>query len=615
MFQRKILHVMLTICAVALLAPSGVRAQQSYAVIKQDGVGMKTRDGVKLYADIYRPKADGKFPVILMRTPYDKSTGWAVGPAYEMATHGYVVIVQDVRGRYTSEGEWYPFRHESEDGYDTIEWAAALPFSNGKVGMTGGSYVGATQMLSAIAHPPHLAGICPVVTASNYHDGWTYQSGALEQWFDQNWSTQLATNTMWRLIAKNTNALQGVRVLPLTQYPAFNYAALPAGADATAEIAPYYLDWLAHPSYDEYWKQWSIEEHFSDIRVPALHIGGWYDIFLGGTLRNYMGIKAHGGSEEARNGQRLLIQIGGHAGFGRHIGDVEFGDEALKFSSTQVVLDWYDYLFKGVQNEFATEGAGAGKPAEAGKPVHIFVMGANKYQEEADWPPPQAKTTRYFLHSGGSANSLGGDGGLSTAPPKKEAADKFTYDPANPVTTIGGSLCCDMEHYEPGPRDQRADENRNDVLVYSTKPVAEDIEVTGPVTVELWVKSSAADTDFTAKLVDVSPDGFAMNLTDGILRMRYRDSQEKSTLMNPGQIYKISVDLWATSNVFKKGHVLRLEVSSSNFPRFDRNLNTGAEQATSRDFISATNTILHDAEHPSALLLPVIAGNAMSDAK
>jgi uncharacterized protein len=600
LFQRKILHVMLVICAVGLLGARGVRAQQNYAVITQDGVGMKTRDGVKLYADIYRPKADGKFPVILMRTPYDKSTGWAVGPAFEMATHGYVVIVQDVRGRYTSEGEWYPFRHESEDGYDTIEWAAALPFSNGKVGMTGGSYVGATQMLSAIAHPPHLAGICPVVTASNYHDGWTYQSGALEQWFDQNWATQLATNTMWRLIAKNTNALLGVRVLPLTQYPAFNYAALPVGADATAQIAPYYLDWLAHPSYDEYWKPWSIEEHFSDIRVPALHIGGWYDIFLGGTLRNYMGIKAHGGSEEARSGQRLLIQIGGHAGFGRRIGDVEFGDEALKFSSTRVVLDWYDYLFKGVQNEFATEGPGAGKP------VHIFVMGANKYQEESDWPPPQAKSIRYFLHSGGSANSLGGDGGLSTTPPRKETADKFMYDPANPVTTIGGSLCCDAEHYEPGPRDQRADENRNDVLVYSTKALGEDMEVTGPVTLEVWVKSTAVDTDFTAKLVDVSPDGFAMNLTDGILRMRYRDSQEKPTLMNPGQIYKISVDLWATSNVFKKGHMLRLEVSSSNFPRFDRNLNTGAEQATSRDFISATNTILHDAEHPSALLLPVM---------
>jgi putative CocE/NonD family hydrolase len=585
--------------AVVLSAPLCARAQQGYAVITQNGVPMKTRDGVTLYSDIYRPRADGTFPVILMRTPYDKSVSWAVGPAYQIAAHGYVVIVQDVRGRYTSEGEWYPFRHESNDGYDAVEWAAALPSSNGKVGMIGGSYVGATQMLSAIAHPPHLAGICPVVTASNYHDGWTYQGGALEQWFDQNWATQLATNTMWRLIAKNTNALLGAPVLPLTHYPAFNYVSLPAGADATAQLAPYYLDWLAHPDYDAYWKQWSIKEHFSDIQVPALHIGGWYDIFLAGTLRNYMGIKAHGGTDEARKGQRLLVQIGGHAGFGRRIGDVEFGDDALKFPSTEVVLAWYDYLFKGVQNEFATV------------PVRVFVMGENKYHQESDWPPPEAKLTRYFLHSGGSANSLRGDGGLSLTPPKKETPDKFTYDPANPVPTIGGSLCCDAEHYEPGPRDQRASENRDDVLVYSTKPLAEDMEITGPVTLELWVRSSAVDTDFTAKLVDVSPVGFAMNLTDGILRMRYRDSQEKPGLMNPDQVYKISVDLWATSNVFKKGHIIRLEVSSSNFPRFDSNLNTGADQATSREFVSATNTILHDSEHPSALLVPVItAGGA-----
>ena len=601
MFQRRILHAILMICAVVLSAPHCVRAQQNYAVITQNGIPMKTRDGVTLYSDIYRPRAEGTFPVILMRTPYDKSVSWAVGPAYQIATHGYVVIVQDVRGRYTSEGEWYPFRHESNDGYDAVEWAAALPSSNGKVGMIGGSYVGATQMLSAIAHPPHLAGICPVVTASNYHDGWTYQGGALEQWFDQNWATQLATNTMWRLIAKNTNALLGAPVLPLTHYPAFNYVSLPVGAEATAELAPYYLDWLAHPDYDAYWKQWSIEEHFSDIQVPALHIGGWYDIFLAGTLRNYMGIKAHGGTDEARKGQRLLVQIGGHAGFGRRIGDVEFGDDALKFPSTDVVLAWYDYLFKGVQNEFATV------------PVRIFVMGENKYHQESDWPPPEAKLTRYFLHSDGSANSLRGDGGLSLTPPKKETPDKFTYDPANPVPTIGGSLCCDAEHYEPGPRDQRASENRDDVLVYSTKPLAEDMEVTGPVTLELWARSSAVDTDFTAKLVDVSPVGFAMNLTDGILRMRYRDSQEKPGLMNPDQVYKISVDLWATSNVFKKGHIIRLEVSSSNFPRFDSNLNTGADQATSREFVSATNTILHDAEHPSALLVPVIpAGGAAS---
>lgn len=587
------------IAAVVLSATTGARAQQSYAVIAQNGVAMKTRDGVTLYSDIYRPRADGKFPVILMRTPYDKSVSWAVTPSYQIAAHGYVVVVQDVRGRYTSEGEWYPFRHESDDGYDAVEWVAALPSSDGRVGMMGGSYVGATQMLAAIAHPPHLAGICPVVTASNYHDGWTYQGGALEQWFDQNWTTQLATNTMWRLIAKDTNALVGASTLPLTQYPAFNYASLPAGADATAQLAPYYLDWLAHPNYDAYWKQWSIEEHFSDIRIPALHIGGWYDIFLSGTLRNYMGIKAHGGSDAARNGQRLLVQIGGHAGFGRRIGDVEFGDEAIKFPSTEVLIDWYDFLFKGVQNEFASD-----------KPVRVFVMGANTYHQESDWPPPEAQPTRYFLHSGGSANSLRGDGGLSVTPPRKETPDKFTYDPANAVPTVGGSLCCDAPHYEPGPRDQRVIENRNDVLVYSTRPLAEDMEVTGPVRLELWAKSSAVDTDFTGKLADVSPDGFAMNLCDGILRLRYRDSQEKPQLMNPDQVYKISVDLWATSNVFRKGHIMRLEVSSSNFPRFDRNLNTGADQATSRQFVSATNTILHDAEHPSALLVPVPAGAA-----
>jgi uncharacterized protein len=597
--------LLLALCHVFASAhPIRAQQQQSYEVVTQNGVAMTTRDGVKLFADIYRPRAEGKYPVILMRTPYDKSVGWAAGPAFQLAAHGYVAVVQDVRGRYTSEGEWYPFRHEAADGYDTVEWVAALPYSNGKVGMMGGSYVGATQMLAAMAHPPHLAGICPTVTASNYHDGWTYQGGAFEQWFDQNWTTQLATNTLWRLIAKDTNALIGAPTLPLTKYPSFNYDALPAGAASTAELAPYYLDWLAHPDYDSYWKQVSIEEHFGDIQVPALHIGAWYDIFLSGTLRNYMGIKAHGGSEAARNTQRLLIQIGGHAGFGRKIGDVEFGDEALKFPSLTTILAWYDFLFKGVQTEFGSEGAAAGKP------VHVFVMGENKYHTESDWPPPEAKPTKYFLHSAGTANSLRGDGSLSTVAPKKESADKFTYDPGNPVPTIGGSLCCDAVHYEPGPRDQRAAENRSDVLVYNTKPFTEDTEVTGPVTLELWAKSSAVDTDFTAKLVDVSPDGFAMDLADGILRMRYRDSQEHATLMNPDQIYKVTVDLSATANVFRKGHVLRLDISSSNFPRFDRNLNTGAEQATSKDFVSATNTILHDAEHPTALVLPVMPASA-----
>jgi uncharacterized protein len=598
--KRAVLLWLFVIATVWLVPPQLVRAQGAPAltatdIIIQHDVPMKTRDGVILHADIYRPKSADKFPVILMRTPYDKSVSWAVSPVFKMVPRGYVVIIQDVRGRYTSEGEWYPFKHEQADGYDAVEWAAALSYSDGKVGMIGASYVGATQMLAAIAQPPHLAAIAPNMTASNYHDGWTYQSGAFEQWFDQNWTSQLAQNTLERLIHQNTDARVGAATLPIANYPVFNFGQLPADAQLTAAISPYYLDWLAHPDYDDYWKQWSIEENFSKIAVPMLQVGGWYDIFNAGTLRNYMGAKAYGSTDAARMQQHLLIEIGGHSGFGRRIGDVDFGPHALENVYTDVILDWYDFLFKGIKNQFATD-----------KSVKLFVMGANEYRQEDDWPPPQARSTKYFLHSAGKANSLGGDGTLSTSTPKSEPADSYVYNPANPAPTIGGPLCCDAEHMEPGPRDQRAVENRDDVLVYSIGPLTNDLEVTGPVTADLFVKSSAVDSDFTAKLVDVAPDGFAQDLTEGILRMRYRASAERATLMNPGQIYEISLDLWATSNVFLKGHSLRLEISSSNFPRFDRNLNTGEEIKFARTIATANNTILHDAQHPSSLLLPVM---------
>jgi uncharacterized protein len=580
--------------------PSSLKAQASPPAVPTDifiqhDVPMKTRDGVTLYADIYRPKSSGQFPVILMRTPYDKSVDWAVMPALRIVARGYVVIIQDVRGRYTSEGEWYPFKHEQADGYDSVEWAAGLPYSDGKVGMIGASYVGATQMLAAIAQPPHLAAIAPNMTASNYHDGWTYQSGAFEQWFDENWTSQLAQNTLTRLIDGNTNALVGAPTLPLVDYPVFNFGQLPADAKLTQKLAPYFLDWLTHPDYDDYWKQWSIEEHFSKISVPMLQVGGWYDIFNAGTLRNYLGAKKYGATEAARTKQHLLIEIGGHAGFGRRIGDVEFGPHAVENEYTNVILDWYDFLLKGINNEFATD-----------KPVKLFVMGANEYRQEDDWPPPEAHFTKYFLHSNGKANSLRGDGALSTSAPKAESPDSYVYNPANPAPTMGGPLCCDAEHMEPGPRDQRAVENRDDVLIYSIGPVAHDLEITGPVTADLFVKSSAVDTDFTGKLVDVAPDGFAQDLTEGILRMRYRASPEHAELMNPGQVYEITLDLWATSDLVLRGHSLRLEISSSNFPRFDRNLNTGEEMRFGRNFVSATNTVLHDAQHPSALVLPVI---------
>jgi uncharacterized protein len=594
MNRRKAAYCAAAACllfATLFAAPIVSRAADQYAVTFERNVPVTMRDGVILRADIYRPKADGKFPVLLQRTPYNKDGGFRFG--LQGAQRGYVVIIQDVRGRYASDGEWYPFKHEPDDGYDTVEWAAALPYSNGKVGMFGGSYVGATQMLAAIAHPPHLAGICPVVTASNYHANWTYQGGAFEQWFNESWTSGLAQNTLDREVQEKTNAIQGMRQLPLTAYPLFNFGGAAGAPDSAALLAPYFLDWLAHPNYDDYWKQWSIEEHYGEITVPALTVAAWYDLFQGGSLRNYLGIKAHGGSEAARQGQHLIVVVGGHSGMGEKVGDVDFGQDAA-FNEDQATLDWYDYLFKGVHNQFA------------GKPVKIFVMGRNQWREEEDWPPARARETKYFLHSEGKANSLHGDGTLSTVAPRSEKADQYVYDPADPVPTIGGPLCCDSEHLEPGARDQRPDEARNDVLVYSTPPFAQDMEVTGPVSLELYAKSSAVDTDFTAKLVDVWPNGFAQNLTEGILRARYRDSQEKPELINPGQVYKFHIDVWATSNVFLKGHVLRLEVSSSNFPRFDRNLNTGGDNETGEKYVSATNTVIHDAEHPSALILQVV---------
>jgi len=568
-------------------APATPAAQEKYEVTVEHGVGAKMRDGVTLRADIYRPKADGKFPVLLVRTPYDKTGNMNFG--LRAAARGYVVISQDVRGRFTSEGEWYPFKNESPDGYDTVEWAAALPYSNGKVGMFGGSYVGATQYLAAIAKPPHLAGICPTVTASNYHDGWTYQGGAFEQWFNESWSSGLALDTIRRRSEKGMNPLEGSKILPLVSYPLLE-------APSAAGIAPYFADWLAHPNYDSYWKQISIEDHYADIQVPTLSFAAWYDIFLGGSLKNYVGLKKEAGSEAARKGQRLVVYVGGHAGgsSSRKVGGVDFG-EKLPIDEDGVMLRWYDWVLKGEANG-----------AEKEKPVRIFVMGKNEWRDEEDWPLARAKNTRYFLHSGGSANGLGGNGALHTTAPAEEKPDQFVYDPADAVPTIGGPLCCQRLPTGIGPQDQRPAEERSDVLVYTAAAFAKDTEVTGPVSLDLYVSSSAVDTDFTGKLVDVWPDGFAQNLTEGILRLRYRNSQEKPELANPRETCHIALDLWATSNVFVAGHKLRLEVSSSNFPRFDRNLNTGEEQARATRMVKATNVIYHDKAHPSALMVPIV---------
>lgn len=561
-------------------------AQPDYQVVFQGNVQMKARDGTVLTADIYRPKADGKFPVLLERTPYNKYSNLDSG--LKGAARGYVVILQDCRGRNLSGGEWYPFKYEITDGYDAVEWAASLPYSNGDVAMTGGSYVGATQMLASISAPPHLKGINPTITASDYYAHWGYQGGAFMQMLAQAWGSALALDVLQRRASGTAVPSHWDYLRPPSTYPVVE-------TGTSQGLASYYFDWIAHPTYDDYWKQWSIERQFGKVTVPALHVAAWYDLFQDGSLRNYVGLRANAATPEARAGQRLIIIPGGHAGFDQKIGELDFGKES-KFDLWGYGLRWYDHLLKHADNGIDRE-----------KPVKVFVMGRNVWRDEDDWPLARARATRYYLSSAGHANSGGGDGSLTLEAPAAGQPDKYVYDPLRPVPTHGGPILGDFANYPAGPLDQRMVEMRDDVLVYTTPPFAADFEVTGPVSLELYVSSSVVDTDFTGKLVDVWPDGRAYNLTDGILRTRFRKSFEKPELMEPGRIYKLTIDLWSTSNVFLAGHRLRLEVSSSNFPRFARNPNTGGnEVGTGMAPLVATNVVYHDKEHPSALILPVI---------
>jgi putative CocE/NonD family hydrolase len=559
---------------------------EDYAVQVQPGVQVKMRDGIELATDIYRPITDGRFPVLLQRTPYNR-TGERV-MAHFLASKGYVVIIQDTRGRFDSKGEFYPFRYESQDGYDTVEWAAELECSNGKVGMFGGSYVGATQMLAAISKPPHLVAIFPYVTASEYYDGWTYQSGALMQWFASSWSSGLSVDTLRRKASAGIRARQGVTGLPVESYVHLNLPPLET-------LTPYFRDWVEHERDDAYWKPWKISDHYSELSVKALHAGGWHDIFVKGTITNYMGMRQSAATEEARQNQRLLIGPWAHAATSPEgkIGDVVFGKDAV-LDMQQITLRWSDYALKGVANEFAS-----------GAPVRIFVLGENVWRNEKEFPLARTRMTKYFLHANQGANSISGDGKLSTGSAGSEKPDIFEYDPMNPVPTIGGRLCCGNE-LPPGPADQRPNEARREVLVYSTPPLESDLEATGFVSVDLYAASTAKDTDFTALLVDVDPSGYARYLADGIVRARYRNSMVQAESITPGNVYQYRIDLWTTSNVFKKGHRIRFYVSSSNFPRFNRNLNTGEMTLGATKMVKASQKVFHDAKYPSALNLPVI---------
>lgn len=581
--------VISTCTAVVLLPPTSVAAAETkYKVTIQHGVRAKMRDGVWLVADIYRPESEGKFPVLLERTPYNR-TGES-DMAYELAAHGYVVVLQDTRGRYDSGGEFYPFRDESQDGYDTVEWAAQLEFANGKVGMFGGSYVGATQMLAAMARPPHLVSIFPYVTASEYYDGWTYQSGVLMQWFASSWASILAVDTLRRRADESLQPKEWVAQLPVENYPILK---LPT---ALSGLAPYYHDWVEHERSDSYWQRWRVSDHYREMNVQGLHAAGWHDLFLKGSIKNYTGLRAEATAPDVRAGQRLLIGPWAHAPTSPEgkIGDVVFGKNAV-LDMTGTALRWFDYTLKGIRNEYASA-----------PPVRLFVMGDNVWRDEQEFPLARTRYTKYYLHSRRGANGATSDGQLSvTAPAGAERPDQFEYDPKNPVPTIGGRLCCGQA-LPPGPFDQRPNEARPDVLIFSTPPLDKDLEVTGFVTVELYAATSAADTDFTALLADVDATGYARFLTDGIVRARYRNTTAQTEELVPDKVYKYVIDLWATSNVFKSGHRVRLYLSSSNFPRFNRNPNTAERMLGSSRLVNARQTVYHGGDYSSALVLPVI---------
>lgn len=571
-------------------------------------VAATMRDGTVLRANILRPAEGGPYPVALIRTPYGKDLAMAslIVDPLRLARAGYMVAIQDVRGRFRSEGEWSPLVHEAQDGYDTVEWAATLAGSSGAVGMCGGSYMGFTQWAAAMEAPPHLKAIAPAVTWASARNGLTWRGGALElgklaRWQLGNIAFDLtlrrcreapreAKMEALATLAHEVDHLgtEGYYALPLAEFEPFVRVGIP----------PDVLHIISEPYSRSYNAPFSVAEAYDRIQVPALNIGGWYDICAQGTLDNFSALRNHGTTPQARQAM-LLMGPWSHTTYGNVVGELDFGIRAnaalidLAADLTEISRRWFDCWLKGIDNGITRQ-----------PPARIFVMGVNTWRHEHEWPLPRTHYTPYFLHSHGHANTLLGDGTLSAHRPGHEPADRFTYDPADPTPTCGGAILMNPL-YGQGVKDQRPVEARPDVLVYTSETLADDIEVTGPVSVRLWAASTAPDTDFVARLVDVHPNGFAQNLTDGIIRARYRDGDQPK-LLQPGRVYEFTIDLWSTANVFKAGHRVRLDIASASFPRWDRNPNTGQPFGTDPTTRPAQQTILHDAEHPSHVLLPIV---------
>ncbi|MBA2693419.1 MAG: CocE/NonD family hydrolase [Rubrobacter sp.] len=571
-------------------------------ILIQKNIPATMRDGIVLMSNVYRPADGGPYPVLLTRMPYGKDIprDFTYFDPVRAAEHGYIVVVQDVRGRFASEGDFDSFPQEISDGYDTVEWAAKLPDSDGRVGMWGLSYFGKTQWHAAETQPPSLASIAPGQTWGNHLNGVSLRGGAQELGLVQYWAqASIAPGNLFRKYAGNREEIAkrlpavlatADEILAGGGYDALPYSELP-NAPATLLLG------LGRSVDDKAWDEVNIDGKYDRINVPSFHIGGWYDCFIGETLRQYETMKEKS-KEDGTRPPRLLVGPWTHANFGNTLGGASFGMASAggfinaNGDFTERHLRWFDATMKG--DEAALE---------KDPPVEVFVMGENRWRAFDEWPPPGVEE-EWHLHA---------DGGLSRGAAKSSEPDEFVYDPNFPVPTVGGATLLAPIHGS-GPMDQSEVEAREDVLTYTSEPLDAEYMVIGAVHATLFAASSAPDTDFVVRLTDVHPDGRSMVVTDGIIRASARESYPapgevrptKPSLIEPGEIYEYSVDLWATGMTFREGHRMRVSVTSSSFPRWDRNLNTGESGADSGRTEVARQKVFHGPEHPSRVTMSVV---------
>jgi putative CocE/NonD family hydrolase len=585
-FLVKLFSVQILVCAVAFpqaLSPVTTASPEPLFKVRHEfNVMVPMRDGIKLAADVSRPDAEGKFPVILARTPYGKFSRAAFEQAEYFAQRGYVYVNQDVRGRYDSEGEFEVLVNEGRDGHDTIEWLARQSWADGNVGTYGGSYLAWDQWLAAEEQPPHLRAMVVQSTPPDiYLTAWWNGAFSINSLF---WCLLLDGRVNQELSVYTDPAIQlHLPVNTLDQ-------AFGRRMDKTLHA------WIEHATFDEFWKRQAYQDRLSRVTVPVLHVDGWYDFRdVSATLENYNRMIREATSPVAKQNQRVIIGPWAHGNYDHQkLGDIDFGTEAV-IDRKALYLKWFDHHLKKKDYELV----------EAQAPVRIFVMGANRWRDEQEWPLQRARMTPYFFHSDGHANSSAGDGRLTPAAPIAEPVDHYTYDPLDATVLAMG----------PGESltaDQRKPESRSDMLVFTSEALEAPVEVSGRIRVKLWAGSSAPDTDWVARLVDVHPDGYAQRLTDGIVRARYaeksqyRRSHDELPPITPGTAREYTLDLWDISNVFLKGHRIRVEIASAYLPIFARNLNTGENSLTSTAAQRAQQTIYHDAAHPSHVVLPVV---------